>query len=212
YYTPYIGLLVPIYNGTSFNPTSIVSELQLTLTSSLVASNIYDFYIFSLNGVPTLGTGPSWSAGTSGSITPGSRARGTGAGGAALSRLQSILTNAVSMTVRYGDGTTTTTVNANQGTYVGSIFMDGTNGQVSCYRSYAQGAKWGIWNAYNRTPVYLKAGDGNTNWTYSSATIRASNGDSNNKVTIFTGLAEEVFDLRFLQKTGATSGSPGSSI
>lgn len=205
YYTPYTGLLVPIYNGTSFVPTSIVSELQLTLTSSLVASNIYDCYIFSLNGVATLGTGPSWSAGTGGSITAGSCARGTGAGGAALTRLQGLLTNAASMTIRYGNGTTTTTVAANQATYVGSVFMDGSNGKISCYRSYGQSRKWGVWNAYNRAPVYLKAGDATASWTYATNTIRASNGSAANSLTLFTGLAEEVYDLSFDQKIGSSN-------
>jgi len=155
YYTAYNGDDVPIYNGTSFVPQSIVTELQLTLTSSHVANNIYDFFIFSNSGVVTLGTGPSWSAGTAGSIVAGSCARGTSTGGAALARLQGILTNAVSMTIRYGDGTTTTTVSANQATYVGTMYVDGTNGQVSCLSSYGQNRKWGIWNAYNRVPIML---------------------------------------------------------
>src|SRR5262245_51198409 len=64
YYTPDQGNLVPIYNGTSFVPTAF-SELTLTLSSSHVASNIYDVYIFSNGGVVTVGTSPSWSAGTS---------------------------------------------------------------------------------------------------------------------------------------------------
>lgn len=207
YYTPYTGVLVPIYNGTSFVPTSIVTERQLTLTSSHAANNIYDFFIFSLNGVATLGTGPSWSAGTGGSITAGSCARGTGAGGAALSRLTGVLTNAVSMTIRYGDGTTTTTVNANEATYVGSMFVDGTNGQVSCYRSYGQSRKWGIWNAYNRAPVYLKAGDATASWTYATATFRPSNNSTANSLTIFSGLAEDTYSIQFDEKCDSNPSS-----
>lgn len=205
YYTPYTGLLVPIYNGTSFVPISIVSELQYTLTSSMVASNIYDAYVFLLNGVPTLGTGPSWSAGSGGSITAGSCARGTGASGAALTRLQGIWVNAVSMTLRYGNGTTTTTVSANQATYVGSLFMDGTNGQISCYRGYGQSRKWGIWNAYNRVPILLKAGDSTSSWTYTTNTFRPSNNNTANSLTLFSGLAEEEYEMEFTQKVGNSS-------
>ena len=208
YYTPYVGILVPIYNGTSFVPTSIVSELQYTLTSSLAASNIYDLYIFSLGGVATLGSGPSWSAGSGGSITAGACARGTGVGGSALTRLQGILTNAVSMTIRYGNGTTTTTVPANQATYVGSLYMDGTNGQVSCYRSYGQSRKWGIWNAYNRVPLTMSCGDSTLTWTYSSATVRPANNNTANSITTFTGLAEEQINATH---TIAASTSAGSS-
>jgi hypothetical protein len=202
YYTPYTGLLVPIYNGTSFVPISIVSELQLTLSSSHVASNIYDFYIFSLNGVATLGTGPTWSAGTAGSITAGSCARGTGTGGSALTLLQGLWTNAVSMTMRYGNGTTTTTVAANQGTYVGSMFMDGSNGQVSCYRSWAASAKWGIWNAYNRNALYLKGGDAASSWTEGSTGPRPINNNSANKVTTFSGLPVEPIFITYEQRSG----------
>jgi hypothetical protein len=211
FYTPYSGLLVPIYNGTSFVPTSIVAELNATLVASHVASNIYDFYVFLLNGVATLGTGPSWSAGTAGSITAGSCARGTGASGAALTRLQGIFVNAVSMTMRYGNGTTTTAVPANQATYVGSMFVDGTNGQVSCHLSYGQSRKYGLWNAYNRQPIVLLAGDPVTaNWNYSVATIHPSNGDTTNTLTSFAGLAEEWVFSTFNQfiriNTNNTSG------
>src|SRR6185437_9645268 len=214
YYTPYTGLLVPIYNGTSFVPTSIVSELQYTLTSNLAADTIYDLFVFSNSGVPTLGSGPSWAAGSGGSITAGSCARGTGAGGAALSRLQGIWTNAASMTIRYGTGTTTATVAANQATYVGTIYMDHTGGQVTCHRAYGQNRKWGIWNAYNRVPVYLKCGDPTASWTYTTATIRASNnapaaysgaafnvgsGTSCNGGSILVGLAEECTKIEFNQ-------------
>lgn len=199
YYTPYIGLTVPIYNGTSFISNSIVTELQATLVASHAASNIYDFYVFLLNGVVTLGTGPSWSAGTSGSITAGSCARGTGTGGAALTRLSGIWTNAASMTMRYGNGTLTTTVSANQGTYVGSMFVDGTNGQVTCHRSYGQSRKWGLWNAYNRAPIVLQAGDGTASWSYNTATWRSSNNAAANSLTVFSGLAEEQYITRFNQ-------------
>jgi len=227
YYTPYNGLLVPIYNGTSFAPTSIISQLQYTLTSSLVAANIYDCYIFLLNGVATLGSSPSWSAGSGGSVTAGSCARGTGAGGTALSRLSGINTNAVSMTMRYGDGTTTTTVAANQGTYVGSIYMDGTNGQVSCLRTRGQNRKWGIWNAYNRVPVTIQVGDDTASWTYNSATIRASNnvpaaysatefnvgsGTASNGCVVFSGLAEDIYNIEFGQNAGSTNSSTGGPI
>lgn len=197
YYTPYKGILVPIYNGTTLISTSIVSELSYTLTSSLSANNIYDCFIFSLNGVVTLGTGPSWAAGTSGSITPGSCARGTGTGGTSLSMIQGILTNTVSMSIRYGDGTNTITVAPNEATYVGSIWIDGTNGQVTCHRSFGQSRKFGLWNAYNRVPIRLLVGDSTTSWTYNSSTVRPANNNTANSGSSFTGLAEEWIDSSY---------------
>lgn len=206
YYTPYTGILVPIYNGSSYVPTSFISEMTLSLVSSHAASQLYDVFVFSNSGVVTIGTGPSWAAGTSGSVTAGSCARGTGAGGTALSRVQGLYTNAVQITAR--NGSTTYTVAANQGTYVGSIFMDGTNGQISCHRSWGASRKWGVWNAYNRKQLYLKAGDSTASWTNTSATIRASNGASTNSLTVFSGLAEEIYDLSMAQKTDASVGNP----
>ena len=203
FYTPYVGLLVPIYNGTSFTPTSIVSELSMNLVAGHAANNIYDFYIFNLSGVATLGTGPSWSAGAGGSVTAGSCARGTGAGGAALSRLQGVLTNSVSMTALYG-AALSTTVAPNQGTYVGSMYVDGTNGQVTCNISAGQSRKYGIWNAYNRVPISLQVFDGTSTWTYNS-TFRPSNGNIANTFTSFAGLAEENVSATFVQRAQSTS-------
>jgi hypothetical protein len=115
-----------------------------------------------------------------------------------LARLNGIWTNAVSMTAR--NGGSTYSVGVGQGTYLGSIQMDGTNGQVSCYRSWGQSRKWGIWNAYNRANIYLKAGDSTGNWTYTGNIIRPSNNNTANSLTIFTGLAEEAINYGFCQK------------
>ena len=189
FYTPYVGNLVPIYNGSSFNPT-VFTELQLTLNAAHAASNIYDVFVFNNSGVPTVVTGPSWSAGTSGSITAGSCARGTGAGGTALTRLNGVLTNTVQITGR--NGATTYTINANLATYVGSLFMDGTNGQISCHRSWGKDRKWGVWNAFNRANIFIQEGDtlgASSVTTYS--TFGAYNADATNRITLFTGLAEE---------------------
>lgn len=192
YYTPYIGELVPIYNGTSTVPTEF-SELTLTLVASHAASTIYDVFVFSNNGVLTLATGPAWS--NSGA---GTGARGSGAGTTQISRLNGLWVNTVSMTGR--NGSTTYSIDANRATYLGSIFMDGSNGQLSCHTAYGQSRKWGVWNAYNRVPIYLQAGDSTSSWTLSANTaIRASRNDTANSLTVFCGLAEETFDLAFRQ-------------
>ena len=209
YYTPYSGLLVPIYNGASFVPTSIVSELQLTLVSAHAASQIYDVFIFNNNGVATVVTGPTWAAGTSGSVTAGSCARGTGTGGAALARVQGIYTNAVQITAR--NGSTTYTINANLATYVGSIFMDGTNGQVSCYRSYGQSRKWGVWNLYNQQTISFKAGDGTGSWI-PSGTLGPANAATANSLTTFCGLAQSSYELVYRQGVSVTGAASPSTI
>ena len=191
YYTPDKGNLIPIYNGSSFSPTEF-SELTLTLVSSHALSTLYDIFVWSEAGVITLGTGPAWTTSTA-----GSGARGSGASTTELTRVNGLLVNAVAMTTR--NGNSTYSVNANRATYVGSIFIDGTAGQVTCHRSFGQSRKWGLWNAYNRRRLILKAGDSTPSWAYATATTRPSNNSTANSLTLFDGLAEEIADLKFIQ-------------
>ncbi|WP_441235668.1 hypothetical protein [Bradyrhizobium sp. 930_D9_N1_4] len=204
YYTPFVGNLLPIYNGSSMIPTEF-SELTLSLVSSHAANAIYDVFVFSNSGVVTIATGPAWST-----ATAGSGARGSGAGTTQLARVKGLWTNAVSMTAR--NGSTTYTVGANLGTYVGSISMDGTNGQVSCLPTYGQSRKWGVWNAYNRKKVVLQAGDATASWTYTTNTVRPSNNSTANSVTVFCGLPEENVDISFSQMVQGGSGTTNNQV
>ena len=100
------------------------------------------------------------------------------------------------MTAR--NGSTTYTVGANLGTYLGSMYVAGTAGQVTCHNTYRQSSKWGVWNAYNRIPITLKAGDTTAGWTIGgggSAAFRALNGSTANSFTIFSGLPEQNYEL-----------------
>lgn len=186
YYTPDKGNLISIgYDVKTF------SELSLALASQHVANMIYDLFVFSDSGTLRLGTGPAWS----------DSGAGTGARSSALARVNGILVNDAQITAR--NGANTYTVAANQGTYVGSIFMDGTNGQVTCHRSFGQSRKWGLWNAYNRKRLFLKAGDSTASWNYTTGSFRASNNSSANSLTVFSGLAEEVYECTFEQNVTA---------
>lgn len=199
YYSPYTGNLVPIYDGTQLNP-KIFAELTLTLTASHVLNSIYDCFVINDAGTIRIVTGPAWTG-----ITAGSGSRGSGAGTTELSRLSGILVNANAMATAR-NGATTYSVDAFKGTYVGSIYIDGTAGQITCHTAYGQSRKWSIWNAYNRVPILLKAGDATANWAYDTNTTRAANGSSANSLTIFSGLPEEVAQVEYLvqkQNVGA---------
>lgn len=191
YYEPFVGNLVPIYNGSTMVPTEF-SALTLTLASQHVANSIYDVFVFSNSGVVTLATGPAWT-----NVTAGSCARGTGASTTELTRVKGLYVNAVSMTAR--NGSTTYTVGANLGTYLGSIFIDGSAGQVTCHTSSGQSRKWGVWNAYNRVPIQVKMTDATVSWTSAPTSWRQSRADSTNFIHIFSGLADEPYDLSFTQ-------------
>ena len=210
YWTPYNGNACPIYNGTSFITTT-AAQLTCDLTSGAQASGgIYDVFKFLNAGVATLGFGPSWVAGTSGSVTAGSCVRGTGTGSTQLVSLNGIYTNNVAMTVN--NGATTFSVAQFQGTYLGSVYVNSTAGQINCYVTYGQSRVWGLYNAYNKLPINLRAGDGTASWTYNTNTVRESNGGTTNILTTFVGLQEEIIQASFLQQVqvGVSSGAAES--
>jgi hypothetical protein len=196
YYEPYNGNLIPIYNGSSMIPTEF-SALVMSLVSQHAASTIYDVFVFSNSGVLTLVTGPAWT-----NSAAGAGARGTGASTTQLTRVKGLWVNAVSMTAR--SGSTTYTVGANLGTYVGSIFMDGSAGNISCHLSYGQSRKWGVWNAYNRLKISLLVGDPTASWTSAPTTWRQSRADTTNFGMAFAGLPEEGFKAQFTQNVEST--------
>lgn len=201
FYTPYTGNQIPIFSGAAFTMQNY-AELTLALNAGgHAASTIYDIFVFNNSGTLTLVTGPAWS-----NFAAGTGARGTGAGTTQLSMFQGILVNNVQITGR--NGVNTFTIPANQATYVGSMFVDTAAGQVSCLSSYSQNRKWGIWNAYNRKPIMLRAGDGTASWTYTTNTWRASNNNSANSLTTFTGLAEEIIPIEFTQRAFVFSTNP----
>lgn len=183
FYTPYMNNTVPIYNGTSFASTLFVQP-SLSLVAAHAANTLYDVFIFNNSGVPTLVTGPAWAVSTS-----GSGARGTGAGTTQIQRISGVWVNSVQMTGR--NGVSTFTINANLATYLGTIWIDAAAGQVSCLGSYGQSRKWGVWNAYNRVPIMLRAGDSTASWTEATATIRPINNNTANSLGVMCGLAEE---------------------
>lgn len=202
YYTPYTSTICPIYDGAQFNATTF-AELTLTLHANHLANLIYDIFVINDSGTVRLVTGPAWNTSTA-----AAGARGTGAGTTELERKNGIWTNKVAMTAR--NGATTYSVNAFCGTYVGSMLMDGTNGQLTCHVTYGQSRKFGLWNAYNRKPILLQMGDATASWTYNTATVRQSRATAGNTLAVFAGLPEEAFDIDFQQSITFTTNNGAS--
>jgi hypothetical protein len=113
------------------------------------------------------------------------------------------------MTAR--NGATTYTIAASQGTYVGTLFVDGTNGQATCTVDVGQSRKWALWNAYNQVPILLQVRDSTANWTYGTATYRPSSGVAANSLTISAGLPTTPFDLQFTQAASNQSNTTFSN-
>jgi hypothetical protein len=186
---------IPIWNGTQFNYFPFAADLSLALNGTILgSSSIVDVFAINNNGAPVIAAGPAWS-----NVSAGSCARGTGAGTTQLARQNGIWTNAVSITLNNG-GTAFSNITAGQATYLGSIFGDGTAGQTSCTVSFGQSRKWGLWNAYNRKPIVMLAGDSTASWTSVPASWRASDGNSANSISAFTGLPEEEISAQFWQR------------
>jgi len=191
FYEPLVGNLVPIIqNGVIAMRTFAPFTLALN-NPNHAAATLYDVFLWDIAGVVTIGTGPAWA--NSGA---GTSSRGAGAGTTELVRTNGLWVNAVSMTTRNGAGTFA--VGAGLATYLGTILIDAV-GTVTCHRSWGQNRKWCVWNAYNRQPLYLKAGDSTATWNYQGG-LRASNNLAANSLTVLSGLAEEFYHLGLAQR------------
>jgi hypothetical protein len=183
YYTPYVGNQIPIWDNTQFNLATF-AELTLTMNANHLANAIYDVFVWKESGVVTIGTGPAWNT-----ATAGAGSRGSGAGTTEIERVAGLWVNANDMTTR--NGATTYTVGENLGTYVGTIYMDGSNGQISCNVGWGLARKFGVWNAYNRVPTIMRTGEATASWYYNTAnTYRASNA-ATAYIDVLVGLPEE---------------------
>ena len=204
YYTPYIGNLAPIWDGTQYVMRTF-AEMTLSLASQHTASNLYDVFLFWNSSVAEIVTGPAWSNSTAGSCS-----RGTGAGSTELERKNGLWTNKNQITGR--NGATTYTIDAYKALYVGTIIIDGTNGQISQHVAWGQSRKPGPWNAYNRGRRVLLAGDSTASWTYGVTTWRQSRATAGNTLMTLCGLPDEWIDVSFTQAThvyGANSSTIG---
>jgi DNA-binding beta-propeller fold protein YncE len=203
YYTPYVGNIVPIYDGANMQSYTF-SQLTMALNSTnQTVGNIYDLFVFLNGGNPTIGAGPKWSTApaTSGSsANPCGGSRGTGASTTQLQMTDGIWTNANSINLTNG-ATTYSSIPAGEATYVGSVYIPTTAGEtaVQFYPTAATGGTdnvVGIWNAYNRIRMESVCSDSRTGWPNNSATVvpldYSAGGGTNlkNSVSYLDGLAQ----------------------
>lgn len=206
YYRPDAGNLIPIPDGTTFAVREF-TELTLSLNNpNHVAATIYDVFIFSDSGTIRIGTGPAWTTSTA-----GAGARGSGAASTELAILKGLFVNNVQITAR--NGSTTYTVAAKSGIYVGSLVMDGSAGQVTCTPGYGQNRKWGVWNAYNRRPIFIKAGDATSTWVSNNGSgVHPANASTNNNITVFSGLPDETVSVKYSSRANTTLNSNNEMV
>lgn len=184
YYAPYVHARTPLYTGSVWAMRAF-TQISLALNSTdNLSGSLYDIFVFDDSGTLTLGTGPAWSSSTS---------RGAGAGTTELELKDGIWTNKVSITLKAG-GSTVGTPAANRATYLGTIYCtaNGQTGMVFEPTPASGGTNniLGLYNAYNRIPVYSIVRDGAANWVVSNTSWAATNASNNNRCSFVDGLQQ----------------------
>jgi hypothetical protein len=129
-------------------------------------------------------------------------ARGTGAGTTELQTVNGIRTNKNAIT--NGPG-------ANLGTYVGTIYTNGSSQIDWNFGGVGAGgtpAAFSVWNAYNRRQVKGLVGDTTDSWSYAGGIFRIAGGQWQMRTTFVIGLQEDFFDGRY-DAAGLGNGSSG---
>lgn len=105
---------------------------------------------------------------------------------------------------------------ARRGTYVGTMVTNGSSLIDFKFGGAAIGGDEGIisiWNAYNRVTANGYINDSTTSWNYNSATWRAVNRSSKNRVSIVSGIREDFADASyfatFYDSTNSSQGQTG---
>jgi hypothetical protein len=201
YVATYNGTVVQSYNFTS-GPTDIVG-LTLTLGSNWAANTLYDVFVTLKTGSPVLCT-VAWT-----SSIAGTSSRATALG------QYTFLTNATLATCR-DSNSTTISMAANQGTYVGTFITNASAGQVDLkFGSDAAGggaALGSIWNAYNQILGSFVVRDTRTQWNASTTSPEAldqsgTGGGLNNRVSFVQGLQTNVVDASIVAAATPVTGA-----
>lgn len=196
YYAPFVGRLVPVYNGTAFVLTDTGGELSQALSdttkSPAAAANNsnYDLFVWSDSGTIRCTRGPAWSSDT---------ARGTGAGTTELERVKGILVNKATIT----NGPA-----ANRGTYVGSVRTNGSAQVDFILGAAASGGtagSIGIWNAYNRRRLATMVQDSAASWTIAIG-VNPTNASTAMRVSFLCGLQEDAFEASYVSNVAPAGG------
>ncbi len=180
YDTSGAGNLVPVWNGSSMVGLAIGSnEISADLDSSNHTSgHLYDVFGYNASGSLAECFGPAWSS---------SSARGTGAGTTELEFKSGVLVNKNALTHCYAGGTDHGSISADEATYLGTVYAT-ANGQTSMMLKPAAASGgsanvMGVCNPYNREPLRSVERDSTSSWSYSTASWRAANGSTSNRIT-----------------------------
>lgn len=197
YYTPYVGDLVPIYDGTAFANTEF-SELSNALSASstgkagpaaATTNSNYDLFVWNDAGTIRLTRGPAWSSST---------ARGSGAGTTELDHIKGVLVNKNAIT----NGPA-----AQRGTYVGTIRTNASSQLDFSLGGADTAGNVCLWNAYNRVQGQASSRPSVNNFNYTTQTWQQFNASAVNQISLITGLSEDA--VRMFANAFVTNSSGG---
>lgn len=157
--------------------------------------------------VATSGTQSGTHTGTNHTTT-----RGTGSGTTELELKNGLWTNKNAITL-YNNSVATSSISANQATYLGTIYCT-ANGQTGmAYKPAAAGGGTanilGLYNAYNRVPILAVSRDSTASWTYAVTTWRAANGNVANRISFVDGLQQSMIDAMQMYHSNGSSTTAG---
>lgn len=202
YYTPYLGRLVPLYNGTNFTAVDTGGELSQATTdttkspAAVANSSCYNVYVWSDGGTMRATRGAVWAATTTGAA-------------AEMTLTQGIWLNTSSIT----NGPA-----ALRATYVGSICSNGSAQIDWTFGSSTAGggaARHMVWNMYNRVNVASTVKDTTSSWTsnnqaWEPMNVSGTGSGLNNRATYVVGIAEDAVDAA--AQTGGLAGPAGDTV
>jgi hypothetical protein len=195
-YTPYVGNMVLVYDGTFMIPTPFVELSQVTTDATkspaaCVASSNYDLFAWNDVGTLRCTRGPAWTG----------ISRGSGAGTSELVRVQGILLNANAIT----NGPA-----AQRGTYLGSVRTRAADATIDWIIGGAGtggvAGSLGIWNAYNRVYFGCVSIDNGAPYTYAIGSNRQARASAGNQNSFLVGLAEDTVSASYAARCVTTSG------
>jgi hypothetical protein len=197
YYTPYIGVLVPIWDGSKFVMTSIGAELSCLLSDTTKNPNaiglgkVNDWFVWNDAGTVRLGHGPDWTNQT------------TRSAGTALFRAVGIWTNNVAITNGPAQF---------RGTYVGTTLSDGGTATFTWgLGGSGTTCNFPVWNCYNRIDLQTQLRDSANSWTLTQGTTQPAGGVGLTAVYV-CGLAEDSFFAQYAASANTGSGFCGFGI
>jgi hypothetical protein len=199
-YTPYIGRMIPVWNGSRFEMIDIGGEITNDTTATaagyagpaaVTTDSNYDLFGWGRPGKGILTRGAVWNSATA-------RSSGTEND---LELFRGIYVNKN----KIANGPP-----ARCGTYLGTVRSNGSSQVDFIFGAAAAGgtaASFGVWNAYNRVRIATVVRNTNVSWTYGTVAWRAVEGSATMRVSFVSGLAEDALQTSYGCYIGAGTGA-----